>query len=84
MFRKLLGSVNFYAVATLNLMFAADHIKLRIRKFANTQTVNSAHEYVLVRLARGDYSNPSGLDTMKNDFKFYQIITNPENGQPRN
>jgi hypothetical protein len=84
MLKKLLGSVNFYAVASLNIMFAADHIKGRVRKLAKTETVHSAHEYVLVRLARGDYNNLSGLDTLKSDYKFYQIITNPKNGQPRN
>jgi hypothetical protein len=83
MLRKIVGSVNFYLAATVHIVYEIDMLKGRIKKLAETETVNSAREYVIVRAARGDYFKPGGVETMKFDYEFYRIITNPQNGKPR-
>ena len=83
MLRKLFSSTNFYLAVTVNIIYEIDYLKRRIKKLAETEKVNSAAEYVAVRAARGDYFKPDGLETMKFDYKFYGIITNPQNGKPR-
>lgn len=83
MLRKIFSSANFYVAVASSIVFHVDYLKRRIKKLADTETVNSAAEYIAVRAARGDYLKPDGLETMKFDYKFYGIITNPQNGKPR-
>lgn len=83
MLRKILGSTNFYLGMTVSIVYQIDHLKHRVKKLAETPTVHSPAEYVAVRAARGDYFNASGIETLKCDYQFYKIITNPNNGQPR-
>lgn len=84
MLKRILRSANFYVAVAASIVYHVDFLKLRIKKLADTETVNSAVEYVAVRTARGDYFKPDGFDALKFDYKFYGIITNPKNGQPRN
>jgi hypothetical protein len=84
MLRKIFGTTHFYLIVTVNIIYAVDTLKGRFKKFAETETVNSATHYVAVRAARGHYFKPDGFETMKFDYEFYGIITNPKNGTPRN
>jgi hypothetical protein len=71
--KKLLTTANFYAVVTVNVLFAADMIRRRVKELAETETVYSAREYVMVRAARGDY-NDLNFDRLKDDYKFFETI----------
>jgi len=83
MLKRILRSANFYVAVASSIVFHVEFLQRRIKKLADTETVNSAAEYVAVRAARGHYFKPDGIDTMKFDYKFYGIITNPKNGKPR-
>jgi hypothetical protein len=83
MLKRILRSAHFYLIVTVNIIYAVDTLKGRIKKLAETDQVNSAAEYVAVRAARGHYFKPDGFETLKFDYEFYGIITNPKNGQPR-
>jgi hypothetical protein len=75
MLRKTLLTLNILAVTTLNVMFAVRVVKEKLDEIAETETVGSEREYILVRFARGDYYNTNGLDTMVSDYQFYKAIT---------
>lgn len=83
MLKRILRSTNFYLSVAVSIVYEIDFLKARIKKLADTEKVNSASEYVAVRAARGHYFKTDGFETMKFDYKFYGIITNPRNGQPR-
>jgi hypothetical protein len=78
MLRRTLGKTSFVLGATVSIMYSIEAMVHMRRRLAETEQVNSASEYVLVRLARGDYMNLDGPNTMINDFKFYKIITQPD------
>ena len=75
MLKKLVGSANFYLVVGMNVVFATDEIKRRIKKLAETETAYSARQYVMIRAARGDYNNLKGFETIQYDYKFFDIVT---------
>lgn len=83
MFKRILRSANFYVSVASSIVFHVEFLQRRIKQLADTETVNSAAEYVAVRAARGQYLKPDGFKTMKYDYEFYGIITNPKNGKPR-
>lgn len=74
MLKRLLLSANFYAVVALNLIYAADAIRDRIKTLAETETVYSAKEYVAVRFARGEYNSLDGIEQIRYDYQFYKQI----------
>jgi hypothetical protein len=76
MLKKTLSYLNFVAGSTVGLMYSYKEIKREVKKLAATTSVRNEFEYVLVRLARGDYNNANGFDQLKNDFKFYKTIKN--------
>jgi hypothetical protein len=75
MLRKILGSANFYLGTALSLMYATRELRYHIKKFGETETVYNERQYVMVRLARGDYNNSQMLSMMKTDYKFYKTIS---------
>ena len=78
MLRRTLGKASYVLGATVSIMYSLEALNHKRRSLAETETVHSAREYVLVRLCRGDYMNLDGPNTMLNDFKFYKIITQPD------
>jgi len=77
MIKRILTSANFYAVVAVNIIVATDMIKDRIQKLADTEEVSSAKEYVLVKLARGDYRTVNDIKQIRYDYEFYNVITTP-------
>ena len=75
MILKLASRVNLLVGTALTVAYAAERVHRKIKKIAETETVYSEKEYVLVRFCRGDYIRLDGYSMMKNDYKFYQIIT---------
>lgn len=74
MIRKILGAATFYLGTALTLMYTVEGLKYRIDKIAETETVNSAHHYVIVRAARGDYNSADAFEKIRTDYKFYKTI----------
>lgn len=75
MLKNLIRSVQFYAFAALNLIYAYRSLKREFSKLAKTDKANNKFHYVAIRLARGDYNSPDAVDMIKYDFKFYDIAT---------
>jgi hypothetical protein len=75
MLARKLAIVNLFLTTTITTITVARFIKHEIDYIAETEQVCSARQYVLVRLARGDYNNLRGIETMRYDYKFYNIIS---------
>jgi hypothetical protein len=75
MLKKLVNHVVFYAFSTLNLIYAYRALKREVVKLAETPKATNKFHYVAIRLARGDYNNVDGIETMTYDYKFYDIAT---------
>lgn len=75
MLKRLVRSMTFYAFSTLNLIYAYRMLKIEWVKLAETDKAENKFHYVAIRLARGDYNNPEGLETLKYDYKFYDQAT---------
>jgi hypothetical protein len=74
MLKSLLRSANFYLVTTVNIIICVEFLRRRIKKLAETDTVTNEKHYVLVKLARGDYNDLNGPETMYYDYKFFKAI----------
>lgn len=75
MLRKLLSCANFYTGSALTLVYSVIELKRLVKRLAETEQVNSAHQYVAVRFTRGDYNSWKGIDQMYYDYKFYRTIS---------
>jgi hypothetical protein len=74
--RKTLATLHLIAGTTLTTIAAYEVIKNKIRQIAEIETVRNEREYILVRLARGDYNKSGGFEMMKYDYRFFKIISN--------
>jgi hypothetical protein len=75
MLKRLVRSALFYSFAALNLIYAYKALKREHEKFVETEKADNKFHYVAIRLMRGDYNNADALDTIKYDFKFYDVAT---------
>jgi hypothetical protein len=75
MIKKSLATLNLVFGTTLTAIYLVEVIKFKIQKLADTETVYNERQYVLVKLARGDYNRPNGFETLKYDYKFYKTIS---------
>lgn len=75
MLRKLVRSMEFYAFATLNLLYAFRLLKREWMKLKNTDKADNKFHYVAIRFARGDYNSIDALEQVTYDFKFFDIAT---------
>jgi hypothetical protein len=74
--RKTLATLNLLAGTTLTFLAVYEVLKVKIKSIAELETVQTEAQYVLVKAARGDYNKPGGIEMMKYDYKFFQIISN--------
>lgn len=77
MIRKTLGDLYLLAGTVITVVAATEVIRDKMQRLAETEQVDSARDYVLVRLARGDYFKAGAVKAMKTDYDFYKIITKP-------
>jgi hypothetical protein len=75
MLKRMLITTNLVLATTLTAMHTYEVIKYKLKKLAETETVNNEAQYVLVRLARGHYNKPGGIEQMKSDYQFFKIIS---------
>ena len=74
--RRLLGYTAAVLSSLMTISYAWEYLKQRIDQFAQTETVSNAPKYVMVKLARGDYNNINGPETLVYDYKFFKTIQN--------
>lgn len=72
---KSLAYLSSVAGSTVTIVYAYKALKREVEKFSETPTVRNEFEYVLVRLARGDYNNATGIEQLMCDYKFYKAIS---------
>lgn len=72
---KTIAKLNLVLTTAMTVYSATRLTKYVIQEIAETEKVHSAREYVLVRAARGHYSNVKGIQMIRDDLKFYEIIS---------
>lgn len=78
MLKKIVQSMEFYAFATLNLLYAFRMLRREWMKLKETDKADNKFHYVAIRFACGHYNHYNALDAMeqmKYDFKFYDVAT---------